>query len=63
MRNRARAFVVCVAAIVPLVAGLAAAAPAGASSSGKAATYMVVLKGNQKAGSRPSSRREAGSSR
>jgi lantibiotic leader peptide-processing serine protease len=50
MRKRARAFVVCVAAIVPLVAGLAAAAPAGASSSGEAATYMVVLKGNQKAG-------------
>lgn len=51
MRNRARAFVVCMVAIVPLLlAELAAAAPAGASSSGTAATYMVVLKGNQKAG-------------
>jgi len=51
MRNRARAFVVAVVAIVPLLlAELTAAAPAGASPQGPAATYVVVLKGNQQAG-------------
>ena len=50
MRIRTRAFAVSVAAIVPLLlADLAVAAPAGAAT-GPAATYVVVLKGNQKAG-------------
>ncbi len=51
MRIRTRAFAVSVAAIVPLLlADLAVAAPAGAATGPAAATYVVVLKGNQKAG-------------
>src|SRR4029077_10429731 len=51
MRIRARAVSVVVAAIVPrLLAGAGMAAVAGASTGSTAQTYVVVLKGNQKAG-------------
>jgi hypothetical protein len=50
MRIRTGAFAVLVAAIVPLLlASVGEAAPAGASA-GAAKTYVVVLKGNPKAG-------------
>jgi hypothetical protein len=51
MRITTGAFAVLVAAIVPLqLAYVGAAAPAGASTGSTAKTYVVVLKGNQKAG-------------
>jgi subtilisin family serine protease len=51
MRIRARALAVTVAAIVPLLlAGVGMTATAGASTASTAKTYVVVLKGNQKAG-------------
>src|SRR5262249_57547780 len=51
MRIRTRAFAVAVAAIVPLLlADAGMAAMAGASTASTAKTYVVVLKGNQKAG-------------
>jgi hypothetical protein len=51
MRIRARALAVAVVAIVPLLlADVGVAAVAGASTASTAKTYVVVLKGNQKAG-------------
>jgi len=51
MRIRTRALVIPVAAIVPLLlANAGMAAMAGASTASRAKTYVVVLKGNQKAG-------------
>jgi len=51
MRIRTRAFAIPVAAIVPLLlADMGMAAMAGASTGSTAQTYVVVLKGNQKAG-------------
>ena len=50
MKIRTGAFAVLVAAIVPLLlAYLGVAAPASASTGSTAKTYVVVLKGNQKA--------------
>src|SRR5690242_1917504 len=48
MRIRARALAIGVVAIVPLL--LADVGMAGASTASTAKTYVVVLKGNQKAG-------------
>jgi hypothetical protein len=51
MRIRTRALVIPLAAIVPLLlASAGMAAMAGASTASTAKTYVVVLKGNQKAG-------------